>query len=226
MGKYYPVIEVLDEEEILDCELGPIEKTLGASKKFGKEADGFADREEYCQTFPERCWLTSTDKLIEHQKKMKEYRESDDPKKDITMVFPYKYDLQDDVQKNYCPSCTRHGIGYDPSKVAEAKRKNRERMENEKQLANLGSVSSASSSLDKAKLQNANAQIQEARREMEELKKAMQAQNKNQQQPTTTTTTTTIVTPASDTNIFKKHKVIIIIGISVFLLLLILLLVL
>jgi len=224
MGKHYPVIEVLDEEDILDCELGPIEKTLGASKKFGKESDSFADKEEYCQTFPERCWLTGSDKLIEHQKKKKEYRESTDPQKEITMVFPYKFNLADNVIANYCPSCTRFGIGYDPSKVDEAKRKNQERMQNEKDLANLGSVSSASSSLDKAQLQNANAQIQQARREMEELKKAM-ANRQNAQTPSTTTTTT-IVTPASDTNIFKKHKVIIIIGFSVFLILIILLLIL
>ena len=36
MGKHYPVIEVLDEEEILDCELGPIEKLLELVKNLEK----------------------------------------------------------------------------------------------------------------------------------------------------------------------------------------------
>ncbi len=208
--------EVLDEEDIKACELGPT-NLIGTNWKNIGPGKTFRNEDMFCQTG--KCWIHGTDLLIEEQKKRTEYTSSEDEKKNITMVYPYYWDGNE--TPNFCSKCNRKSVGYDPDLVAATRAKNRQLVENSKN-ASEGGLSDAELMLLEAKQSEDHLKLLA---QINELKK-LNSQKNSQSQPQTTTTTIVSPAPANElVKLFKKHKMIIFIGTGIFLLLIIILLI-
>ena len=222
--------EVLDEDDIKECELGPIERTNGIYKNIGP-GKTYSSEEVFCHARdkdkPElwNCYAHGIDKLIENQKLDDLYLKSNDEKKDITKVYPYVFDVI--KNPNYCKlgSCKREAVGWNKDLVDKARIKNRSLIENAKKITD-GGLSDAQLLALQAKQEEEQSKMQE---KIDQLMKLNQQKTKEQKQETgeTVQTVQTIVTPASNpvADLFKKYKLIIIIGSVVFLLLIIILLI-
>ena len=215
--------EVLDENDIKECELGPINRTNGIYKNIGP-GKMYSSEEVFChvrdKSNPEKynCYIHGIDKLIEDQQKQDLYLNSKDEKKDITKVYPYVFDVQ--KNSNFCKlgKCKRESVGYDSSLVSAAKRKNRSLIEQSKKISE-GGLADAQLLASQAETEEKHAKLQE---KIDQLMKLSQKSNSE-----SITKIKTIVTPASNpiSDMFKKYKTIIIIGAIIFLLLIIILII-
>ena len=157
--------EALDEDDIKECELGPIQRTNGIYKNIGP-GKIYSSEEVFCHVRDKsnpslyNCYTHGIEKLIEDQQKDDLYLNSKDEKKDITKVYPYVFDVI--KNQNFCKlgSCKREAVGWNENLVDQAKRKNRLLIEQAKKISEGGLADAQLLAID-AKREEDLAKIQE-----------------------------------------------------------------